>query len=499
MTLFHVILLSLLIFAMPACAIETGQIDASLDTLNAQIQALQADVKQLQTKGQMAEAPPVSLIIPGRPQSPHWDHILLSDFGRGHYWTSELSKAADRKWLAQHVDLVEGEGATVPYIEELRAVNPTLKVFRYALDQYQFVHQWGNTADVMSWHVSEPTTLAFAFRDVPGTSVTLKAGERMQVAAWNDAYHPFNLKDPAVRQWNIDRLLGPLDVEGLFLDAHGPDVATIFNVGGLTKVVSGGGIAEYGGRKLNDATLATDYQTDMVAWLTQLAAAAKAKGKFVLLNHASYTLTGSAWAQAVAANGSGTEFMLRPDAFAWPEQWADFVQLAKTITGAGGVVDAEGNWGYTWSMNRTAWNMWRLAAYYQLKEMPGSAGKVYLNLALTSNATLKPSADPSEWLPAYQVDVGKPAGPLYQAAAGTYGMTSDGVNPCRYVVYGRPYTKAVIFTRAKDAFGCGDQSTQPAATITLDQPMRVLSPDGTVSAPVMSIQVRNADSAILIK
>jgi hypothetical protein len=159
----------------------------------------------------------------------------------------------------------------------------------------------------------------------------------------------FNLKDAETRQRNIHRLLSDLDgLQGPFLDAHAPDFPTVIGItNGQTKIATGGGIAEYGDRTPTDPTLIQDYQRDMVTWLTELAAGAKTKGKFILLNQASYMLDPAAKQQILGANGTGTEFMHQPLAWAGWYQYADYLALTKQLVDAGGVIDAEGQWCYT--------------------------------------------------------------------------------------------------------------------------------------------------------
>ncbi|WP_447983771.1 hypothetical protein [Nitrospira sp. Nam74] len=477
---------------------KTVTVQVDLTPIYDELAQLSARLTTLETTAKPpvppAPTPAVPLVVPARAQSPHWDHILLSDFGRGHYWTSAPTKTQDRIWLANHIDLVETDGAgKTEYLNELRQTNPTLKAFRYMLDQYEFSQNWGTIPDAYSLHVTDKTTIEVTMKDGGKRTVTLQPGERMQVAAWNDTYHPYNLQDAACRSWNCARLLDALDVDGVFLDAHGPDLKSMFNLDAATKITEGGHIAEYGGRYIAD--LEVDYQATMLTWLKELAAAAKAKNKFVLLNQAGYTLYPSAWDQAIACNGSGMEFMLRPDAFAWPEQFLDLITLAQQITDAGGVVDAEGNWGYTWIMNRTDWNMWRLAGYYLMKEKVGAPGRVYLNLMLSSNATMDTAADDDEWLLAYQVDVGQPVGDVVKVVD----QPKDGNHACRRVVYGREYTKAWMYVRIKDFWDCTTRGDDSLVTVPLPSTLKPLKWDATLGEPVTSIQLRNADSAILMK
>lgn len=445
---------------------------------------------------------PASRIASPRAESPHWDHIAISDFARGYYWSSEPTKDRDRQWLAERVDLIEGKSARDPYVEAMRRCNPTLAVFQYRLDHYDFVNDQSRALpESRVLHFSAPTTLKLKSRDVGEQALTMAAGHRFEFLVWNDRYFAFNLKDAATRQWNIGRLMEDLDgLQGLFLDAHGPDFATVVGVrNGQTKIASGGGIVEYGGRGPTDPLLIQEYQNDMVTWLGELAASVRAKGKFVLLNQATYMLDPLSKQQQLAAHGTGTEFMHQPLAWAGWYQYAEYLAFTKQLVDAGGVIDAEGHWCYTGSLERGRWNLWRLAAYYQIKEPAGSSGKVYLNLSLCSNSNLRPSEDPQEWLPAYQVDVGQPMTQttvFQEGKAGT--STSDG-RQCEYKIYGREYTNALVLVRPKDFWDCMDFGDGAAATVNLPSPMRLLRPDGTVGEPTSRLRLRNAEAAIVLK
>jgi hypothetical protein len=443
-----------------------------------------------------------SNLVPPRPQTPHWDHIAISDFARGYYWSSEPTKDADRQWLAARVDLIEGNSAADPYVRAMRQWNPTVGVFRYRLDHYDFVNETSRVyPESHVLHLTNTTKIALKSRDAGEQSLTFAPGDRFQFLVWNDRYVMFNLKDPATRQWNIHRLLSDLDgLQGLFLDAHAHDFPTVIGItNGQTRIAAGGGIAEYGGRTPTDPTLIQEYQRDMVTWLTELAASARAKGKFLLLNQAGYMLDPSARQQIIAANGTGTEFMHQPLAWSGWYQYADYLALTKQLVDAGGVIDAEGNWCYTGNLDRGRWNLWRLAAYYQIKESAGSPGKVYLNLALCSNSNVRPSQDRPEWLPAYQVDVGQPVAHTALFTEGKAGVaTSDG-RQCDYKIYGREYTKALVLVRPKDFWDCTDYGDGAAVMVALPKAMRLLRDDGTFGEPQSSVRIRNAEAAILMK
>jgi hypothetical protein len=200
----------------------------------------------------------------------------------------------------------------------------------------------------------------------------------------------------------------------------------------------------------------------------------------------------SAQEQIIACKGAGLEFICEPNVWAWPEQLYECVQLINTVTDSGGVIDMEGHWVYRWILSREDWNYWRVAFYYLAKEMPGSTGRAYFNVMFSSNLSIKPSEDPPEWLPCFQVDVGAPTEKAKLVQTGE-------VRGMRYAVYGREYTKAYVLVRGRDGWEA-DKTRDDDSLVTVPLPalMRLLRPDGTVGPPVTSVQLRNADAVILM-
>ncbi len=134
-----------------------------------------------------------SNLVPPRPQSPHWDHIAISDFARGYFWSSEPTKDADRQWLAARVDLIEGNSATDPYVRAMRQWNPTLGVFRYRLDHYDFVNDTSRVyPESHVLHLTNTTKMTLKSRDVGEQGLTFAPGDLFQFLVWNDLYVMFN-------------------------------------------------------------------------------------------------------------------------------------------------------------------------------------------------------------------------------------------------------------------------------------------------------------------
>jgi hypothetical protein len=177
--------------------------------------------------------------------------------------------------------------------------------------------------------------------------------------------------------------------------------------------------------------------------------------------------------------------------------------------------------------------MWSLASYYILKEPVGSPGKIWygpfhpipsgngpygdMGWTVTKNCTTATYSQ-CQWMPAIQVDVGQPTAAAFKVAH-SWGADSFGVPTCtapftcpaqlsltppangcstaEWYVVGRFYTKALVLLRPGDATGCTAHDDTTRVRINLDQPRVILFEDGTHSAPVTFVELRNAEAVIL--
>lgn len=447
-------------------------------------------------------------------QSPHWSHITIADFGRGiPYMGDAAARNTAYDWFTSHVDIAEAHGNVSDYTSR----NPAMKMWVYQLDLYTF-----QTPEAVSLpenyflHFSEDTQLTFYSlqRNVVGTvtipgcpapsPVTINC--RVQFYIWTDKGWIFNLADPQFQAWKAQSLLTNVGQtpQGVFLDAHGPGFTRSHSWGQQTVASSGGGIREYDGRRPG-ADVDAAYNAAMVQWLTSLDTQFKQAGKFVIVNTAGYMLDQLSIDQYTAGRGLDTEFMHRPDAWAGSYQYEQFLGVAKNLVANGGVIDLHGTWCYQGPSGYTAGNyaspvgryrMWRLASYYQLKEPVGSPGKVYFNTAFCSNATIRPQDDPTEWLPAYQVNIGQPSGETITHMTGTAGTGSSNGRACPYTIFSRTYTKAMVFVRTRDYWDCTDYTDNAGVMVTLPSEGALLREDGSLGPQVTSFMLRNGEAAI---
>ena len=455
-----------------------------------------------------------SLVQAPAPQSPHWPHINVFSYARS-LFNANLSPSA-YQWYTSHLDAVEvqGNGST------LRAMNPSIELFSYQIDMTAFTSDFfsGVSEDVFL-HFSEPTVLTIytivRSRIIGSASISgcpvgtpIAPGCRVQTHILDNRRFVLNPQSPAFRTWQAGKVLGSLNLYGypvdpsriVWIDEHSPGFSWALSFGWQVVVQSGGGIREFSGRRPGDIGFEADYSSAAANWLTFLAAQADQAGKKVLVNANAEALHPWLQPQITAIHGMSTESKHRPDGFAGPDEYQQYINLVNNLTAAGGRIDLHGRWCYTGPAGFTAGNyttsaaryrMWRLASYYQFKEPVGSAGMVHFNTGFCSDErpTIDQSAqDQAEWLLAYQVDVGKPLGATTLYQQGTAG--------CSYKILGRSYSKALILVRPQDSSTCTSFGDTTAATVTFSAPVQLLRENGTLSDPVTSATLRNAEAII---
>ena len=482
--------------------------------------------------------------------SPHWPFINVSDFARP---ARAIGNTTIRNqafaWLAAHLDSMETsmDNTTQQNADTvstyLHTLNPTLKTYGYDYDLTMCQQAHCNQADPTPnpyyanlpedefLHFSEDTQLQF--KDLNGNVVgsanitgcpdpqPVTSACRVQIFIWTQKRWVSNINNTTWRQNTADRLVQELQtnsiggqniVDGLFLDEHGPGFTVQLGIGYQTIIVSGGGIKEYASLRPdtnawpNHAAIDTAYAAHIDAWLNYLQGRLAAVGKFARINTAEYFTDSLALSNAISMKGVMTEHANKPDSNAMIR--ADRYQAAlddiKQITDAGGQVDFTGTpcatppAGYTAGNYPTAadrYKMWSFASYYLAKEAVGDPGMVWFdpNLCINPSAPNPLDFETTEWLGAYEQNVGLPTSPRTVAAQGS--LACDGVG---YKIFSRPYQNALVLVRVKDGFICNDYSDATAVTYTLPQPMQLLHPDGSRGATVSSVSIRNGEAVIMM-
>jgi hypothetical protein len=450
------------------------------------------------------------------PNSPHWSHINVADLGRRlrQLPAGPIQQAA-YDWYARHIDLMEVGMDTFrsTYSETqsatMKALNPTFKTWGYDYDltMDQSVRGFGALPEDQYLHFSEDTRLKFIAPDgsvadtldIPGCPEpgTASPACRVRTYLYDFARWLPNFKNLQWRQWYADHLL-----DEMAHDRNGrPNPIDI--------ILSGGGIREYGGLVPRDYhvpgydELDMQYNADVVNWLRYLRTRFAAAGKAILPNTAEYFSGALGFNQSFAAKGAYTELLQAPISFTGgAPHYQRFIDQVHQITSGGGTLvlaytscysepPGFGAGNYPTALDR--FKMWMLASYYMVRELPAEAGRAYFDANLCINLG---SSDPLDfrngWLAAYEADVGSPLD-----SASVYQHGPQGCTGYEYIVFARHYTNALVLVRPRGDYNCTDYSDATAIDVPLPSAMVMLEPDGTTSAPMTSIALRNGDAAIL--
>lgn len=482
------------------------------------------------------------------PNSPHWSHIHIATLGRLlKYLPSGTIKTSGQAWFAGHIDMMETAMDTLVYryadgteSSTMKSLNSTFKTYGYDFDltmcQHIGCYGGGQTNTVATTspekyflHFSEDTHLKFVALDgstvaadvfVPGcpdsgpTTFSCRAQEYM----WTDARWPVNVKDTSWQQWYAAQLLDetmhdannrPNTIDGIFLDEHGIGYAFSHAIGTQTIILSGGGIREYQGQKpqnisgLPQDALDIQYTADVNSWLAYARSRFDAVEKFLMPNTAEYFMNPLLFTENVAAKGVYTELLHAPDHFRFgASMYQQFISQVQQLSAAGGIVQLaygpcdSGPNGYTagdYSTTRERYSMWNLASYYMTREFPSDSGRVYFDPNLCVNPEGPNPLDfEQQWLTAYENDVGTPLD-----TATIYQHGTQSCDPQEYAVFARHYTKALVLVRPRGGYGCTDYSDASAVNVDLPSSMVMLNPDGSTSAPMESVVIRNGEAVIL--
>lgn len=478
--------------------------------------------------------------------SPHWSHINVLDFGRAARSIPDNTlRAQALEWYARHVDVMESEMDNTTQQNAntqstyLHTLNPTMKTFGYDYDltmcQNAHCNQsiptphpiFANLPEDYYLHFAEDTQLQF--RNLQGEVVetvtitgcpapqALSSACRVQVFVWTQKRWVSNLQNTAWQQVTADRLLQEMEtnsagqpnvVDGLFLDEHGPGIFGPLGIGASTIILSGGGIREYNNQRPASTSwpsftqIDTEYTADQIEWLTYLRTRIDAAGKFLHINTAEYFAHAPTFATNLAAKGAMTEHLNRPNSNGLSSVaiYQLMLDQIRQITQAGGSVDLAGSpcanppdgfgaGNYPTEADR--YRMWSLASYYLAKEAVGDPGKVYFNPNLCVDYSGPAPLDfVSQWLPAYEQNIGLPTAEATVLQTGSSGCGT-------YKILSRVFTNATVLLRPRDAWACNTFGDSTAVSVTLGGIMQILQPNGTLSTNLTSVSLRNGEAVIL--
>ena len=454
-------------------------------------------------------------VSPAATQSPHWSHISVYDAGKGASGLADFTQATSQ-WFLAHVDAMEANGLS----RLLRKANPGVTLSHHQVDLTQLA---GPDAALLPeeyfFHVSEPTDLRFMNDDgtvqgdvsLPGCPNTRPVTRacRLQVFLNGSRRYVYNVSNEAFQAWKAAQLKrSGRALNLLILDNHAPGFVESMRWGKQTVVVAGGSLREFSEQQIGPPGGSWDqvYNDGVVAWLTSLADSFAQEGNAVLLNADRSLFHPMMLAQIKAARGLFTD-VHHPEGLIGGSQYQALLDLIQTLVNTDGVVDLGGMWCHTGPSGYTAglytspvarYRMWRLSSYYLLKQPFGSKGTVYFDPAFCSNTSGRPLYDPFEWLPAYEIDVGQPSGPAIVYQQGTAARSQTDGRPCRYHLFARPFTHGMVFVRSRDPGGCNDYTDATAVVVPLPTRGRLLMDNGTLSPPITTITLRNAEAAIVL-
>lgn len=417
--------------------------------------------------------------------SPHWPWIrtMVTDFRTG-YVSSASQRSTERSWTAAHFDFVMGGDA-----QQYKALNPAIRVIPYALDWA--VMQPGEQksaglassyyGDMQQWYAAHPQfQLEKAFLHLAGSDAS--PATRLQFTSWGSKRWAINPGDSGARAYVQDRIRRFVaNSDGVFFDGHAS--------GDLGKALGKTPLAEYPDRQL--------YQRDMIDYLHGIAQAIAPK--IVMINTAEY-MKPFDFSMVKAAGAVHLERMNNPLNASMPERWrwvdtllaqnvlVELVPLNSwaEANSAHGVFATVSPGNYASSAERL--KMFELASYYLV--VPPTPDHLFLDL---ENAWKVPYDQ--VWLKAQEYDVGHPTGPRHVIQTGR-----DSTN-LGFSIWAREFDHALILARPSSTWKVKNFGDNTAVTVPLPngESLRPLHGDGTLGAPVTSVQLRNAEAVILVR
>jgi hypothetical protein len=458
-----------------------------------------------------------------------WAHINVLIPGRAVGYTAPNTPArqAYNEWIAAHANAVEtgmdrfGSRVNDLNCPDLKRLSPTIKTIGYENDlTMPQLPEFADLPEDFYLHFSEDTRLEWAgvTMDIPGcpTASPATRASRVQIYDGQIKWLP-HLGCTEWRRWYADHLIAemtrnigtgadnPIDI--LELDEHFDTIADVMRLYSLTSITLGGGIREYDGLVPSivrgvGGPIDAPWHADLIAWLTYLQGRLASVNKSAQINVGEYFAQPGYRAQVMAIRGAIAEMVQSPfhNAIFNPTLYQQVIDLIAQLTAVGGTINLQpGAFSAAVPANYTAGNyggplerakMWNLAGYYIVKEAPGQSGVVYFNPQIPDTTDFE--AYKTEWLPAYEKDVGLPLGPAFAFQEGIVPGTG-----LAYEIFGRKYSKALVLVRTRDDWHATDYGDVTAATIRLAESMAMLEPDGTISPPMDSVLVRNAEAVIL--
>jgi hypothetical protein len=481
--------------SLAGCNTFTDVVEQGVQNISSQIKA--SDTTQKNDTANKAPGDTGTVVQAGTPsagpnaaaspysvKSPHWSHIRVhvSDY-RIQYQSDANVRATEYAWSAAHFDDVTLDADDKASVAAYHQANPSVSVIRYALNwsvikpgQQAENVATSYTQHMAQWYAAHPEyTLENAFlHDGSACPAGTPAapGCRLTIHIWTQDRYVVNPGDAGLRAYQAARLGEYMNgADGLFLDEHGS--------GDMSDQLAGKNIREYANF--------TNYQNDIVGELS-VVQAALGSSKKVMINTAEYT---SAWDAAMqnAVTGAELELFNNPTHAAMESRWS-FIdsQLAK-----GRVLQFEGGGSLPASFNGGSYaspsdrqKMWQLASYYLV--VPSNPEMLQFGVHDAWNAAFS-----TQWLKAIELDIGQPSGARAVLASGTDGSGAS------YKLWGRDFARALVLVRPTTSASTYGDNTKVSFTLPTNDRYLPLHADGTVGAPVASVELRASEAVVLLK
>jgi hypothetical protein len=481
---------------LTGCNVFTDTVQQGITEITQEIKAANDSTKQPSDSTTTPPADTTTVTQQGTPtgttspaalysvKSPHWSHIRVhvSDY-RIQYQSDPSVRATEYAWSAAHFDDITLDADDKTSVAAYHAANPTVSVVRYALNwsvikpgQQSENLATSYTQNMTQWYAAHPQySLENAFlhdasQCPAGTTATPAC--RLSIHIWTQDRYVVNPGDAGLRAYQASRLgqyMG--DADGLFLDEHGS--------GDMSDQLANKSIREY--------PTFSNYQNDVVGELASLHTALGASKK-IMINTAEYT---SSWDAAMqnAVTGAELELFNNPTHAAMESRWSFIeAQLAKGRVlqfEGGGTLPASFNGGnYATPSDRQ--KMWQLASYYLV--VPSNPEMLQLGVHDAWNTPFS-----TQWLKAIETDIGQPSGARAVVASGT---DASGAS---YKLWGRDFARALVLVRPTTSASTYGDNTKVSFALPTNDRYLPLHADGTVGAPVTSVELRASEAVVLLK
>ena len=409
------------------------------------------------------------------PTSPHWSHMRVgaTDY-RIHYKNLAPNQDAEWDWAAGHVDQVVGGS-----VDEYKQRNPTMRQVIYDL---LWAPRQVDTPAMDQWLQANGYAVENAYLHKSGTSRS--PANRLTTTIWNSARFLTNPGDPGFQAYRRSRTgnltamrQSGFQYDGLFIDELGTGVIQ-YSLPGIT--------LEYGSLGA--------YYTDFRSVLSDMRQ--KASNGLIILNTAQYRTTEDL-AQVATAGASMTEFLNSPYAEAEPG-WRDVekmmssgavVQFATGVSSnTKGKVRFDMNAGNYGSIAERVL-LWEYASYLMIVDPARMDQLLFDTYGLDWTVPMS-----TTWLTAFETDIGRAL-----AGRSAFKQGTDAVGQV-YTVWSRDFENALVLIRPMKNWAHTRYGDPTAIDVTLPSgTWRLLLPDGSVSGPVSTVSLRNAEAVILLK